>query len=99
MDTPQRQYIFCTGLAPEHARLFAARTDDSFATGLDHPRTDEEALAAKCPVFHSFHITDEVPQLLLDCFSLRLAGTFLAGFLNEVFHTVAQQAPDPPAAP
>src|SRR6266481_8000972 len=99
MDTAQGQYVFGTGLAPEHARLFAARADHGFAAGLDHPGTNEEALAAKSPVFHSLHIMDEVPQLLLDRLSLRLASTFLAGFLDEVFHTVAQQAPDPPASP
>ena len=30
---------------------------------------------------------------------LRSASTFLVGFLNEVFHALAQQASNPPAAP
>ena len=42
---------------------------------------------------------NEVAQLLFDRLSLRLAGTFLAGFFNEVFHTIAKKASDPAAAP
>ena len=90
IDTAQSQYVFGTGRAPEHARLFAARADHGLAAGLDDPGADEQALPTKGPVLHSFHIVNEVAQFLVDLLSLRLAGAFLAGFLNEVFDTIAQ---------
>ena len=99
MDAAQSQDIFRTGFAPEHARLLAAGADEGLAAGLDDPRADEEALTAKGPILHSFHIVDEVSQFVLDRLSLRPAGTFLAGFFNEVFDAVAEQPPHPAAAP
>ena len=90
MDTAQSQDVLGAGLAPEHARLFAARADDGFAASLDDARADKQPLAPKGAVLHSFHIMHEVVQLFLDRLSLRFAQTFGAGFFNEVFDAVAQ---------
>ena len=90
MDAAQSQDVFGPGLAPEHARLFAARADHGFAASLNDPGTDEQALPTKGPVLHSLYIVNEVAQFLVNLLSLRLAGAFLAGFLNEVFDPIAQ---------
>ena len=99
MDAAQSQDVLGTGPAPEHAGLLAARADYGLAAGLHDPGTDEEALPTKSPVLHSFYIVNEVAQFLVNLLSLRLVGAFLAGFLNEVFDPIAQQAPDPAATP
>src|SRR5271157_5124811 len=90
MDAAQGQYVFGTGLGPEHARLFAAGADHGFAAGLDDTGADKQALAPKGPVLHSFDIMDEVAQCLVNRLSLRLAGALLTGFFNEIFDPVTQ---------
>jgi len=37
MDTAKGQYVFGTGFAPEHARLFATGTNDGLAAGFNDP--------------------------------------------------------------
>ncbi len=90
MDTAQSQDVFGAGRTPEHAGLLAARADQGFAAGLNDPGADEQALPTKGSVLHSLDIVNEVAQFLVNLLSLRLAGAFLAGFLNEVFDTITQ---------
>ena len=82
--------MFSAPGCPEHARLFAARADHGLAAGLDDPGADEQALPTKGPVLHSFYIVNEVAQFLVNLLSLRLTGTLLTGFLNEVLDTITQ---------
>src|SRR5258708_22905631 len=99
MDAAQSQYICRTRLAPEHARLFAARPDHGLATGLDDSRADKEPLLTKGAVLHSFDIVNEVAQFLVNLLILRLAAAFLSGILNQIFVTTAHLAPDPACDP
>ena len=45
---------------PEHARLLQAATDDRFTTRLNHSGTDEEMLATKLRIAHTFGIALKV---------------------------------------
>jgi hypothetical protein len=65
VDTAQGQNILGPWLAPEHAGLFAARSDDGLATGLDNARTDKETPAAEAAILHAGYVVDDVTN----CFS------------------------------
>src|SRR5271157_3204181 len=94
----QGKNVLRSGFSPEHAGLFTPGADHRLAARFDDSRADKEALAAEGSVFHSFHVADEISQLVLHGLSLRLVGALLSGFLDEVFHAVSEQASDPAAA-
>src|SRR6266508_5475230 len=62
LDAAQGQNVFGARLAPKHAGLLAASSDDRFASGLNDARADEEALSAEGAILHPCHVVDEVAQ-------------------------------------
>jgi hypothetical protein len=83
MDAAQSQDVFCAGQGPKHSGLFAAGTDDRFASGFHDARTDKVTCGAKGAILHALDIVLEISQFLLDCLRLRLTHALLAGFFNQ----------------
>jgi hypothetical protein len=52
-QAPQAEDVFRTGLAPEHARLLEAATDDGFAARFDNTGTDKKTCLAEVSVVGS----------------------------------------------
>src|SRR5467141_1171225 len=84
VNTAQSQNIFGPRLAPEHARLLAAGSDDRLASRLDDTRADEETLPAKGAILHARHVVDEVTQFLLHHLGPGFAGAFFASLGDEL---------------
>ena len=66
MTTSQRNDRVGATNRPEHAGLFQAGTDDSLASGFDHPRADEQVLTPELRVSHTFGISLKVVCLSAD---------------------------------
>jgi len=62
VEAAQSQHPFRTGLGPAHAGLFAAGTNDGFATGFHHARTNETTRFPKGAILHPRHIALKIAQ-------------------------------------
>jgi hypothetical protein len=62
-QAPQAEGVFCTGLAPEHAGLLEAATDDGFAASFDDAGADKKTCLAEAPVVGSGGVALEVIDL------------------------------------
>src|SRR2546422_4621442 len=68
LGAAQGRDIFSTAFRPEHARLFATRTNQCLATCFNHSRSDEVTFFAEGAILHPLHVTLKVMQ----CFFHRL---------------------------
>ena len=72
-ETAEAEDVFGSFLAPEHAGLFEATTDDRFATRLDHARTDEPALGLVLAVLGARGVAFQIVDLQADGFTFGFA--------------------------
>ena len=91
MDATKSEDVLGAWCGPEHAGLFAARTDYGFASCLDHAGTDEEAPAAKAAVTHAFFVAFEVAQSLFDGLGIGMCGGNAPRLGDDAFDAVSEE--------